>query len=274
MDKHFIDEAERGAVHMARGGVVAHAFGNIYVISTRADAETVARVNLMKGRPRDQVGSIVTTRPHIEGLFDWSRLPGGLTRGTALELIDALYSEGPFGFRGPAAAAIPAHMSSLDGDIRTTQIIAPGYSCSSNRFLDASLRRLDDTILYVTSANRSRHQTGAVEEPAHYAADGLWDDFATEPDFLILRHRDEAGARRRYPRHAAMSTTVLALHKLGPSDEFGRPTLIVERHGSLHLDDLQDLVARWGFGLSLAPLASRRLSQRDYPAPALMGRRA
>lgn len=274
MDKHFIDEPEYGAINLARGGIVAHAFGNIYVITTRADARTVQRVNLMKGRPRDQVGSIITTWPHIEGLFDWSKLPNGLTRTTALEIIDALYSEGPFGFRGPAAIDIPAHMSSPDGRVRTTQIIAPGYSCPSNGFLDAALERLGETILYVTSANRTRHQTGAVEKPAHYEADGLWEDFSTEPDFTILRHRDEAVARARYPRHAAMSTTVLALHKLGTPDEQGRPTLIVERHGSLHLDDLGDLVARWGFGLALAPLASRRLTQRDYPAPELLERRA
>jgi hypothetical protein len=274
MDKHFIDEPEYGAAHLGRGGVVAHAFANIYVISTSADARTVQRVNLMKGRPRDQVGSIITTRPHIEGLFDWSQLPDGLTRRTALEIIDALYSQGPFGFRGPAAIDIPAHMSSLDGNVRTTQIIAPGYSCPSNGFLDASLERLGETILYVTSANRSRHQTGAVEEPAHYEADGLSEDFSTEPDFLILRHRDEARARSHYPRYAAMSTTVLALHKLGTPDDQGRPTLIVERHGSLHLDDLQELVGQWGFGLALAPLATRRLTQRDYPTPELLERRA
>lgn len=274
MNEHFIDEPNDLAEFLARGGVVAHAFANIYALSARADAQTVGRVNLMKGRPLNQVGSFITTRPHIRGLFDWSRLPMGLSSQTVQEIIDALYTAGPFGFRGPAASNIPAHMSSLDGTNRTTQIVAPGYSCPSNGFIDACLKVAGDTALYITSANRSRHQTGAVEEPAHYEADGLWRDFAGEPDFLIARHRDEVGVRRNYPHHATMSTTVLAFHKLGQPDAEGRRTLIVERHGSFHLNDLQALLAQWDFGICLAPLAGRRLSQRDYPGLAKIGSRA
>ena len=40
---------------LAAGAVVGHAFGNFYVITTRPDAATVRSVNLMKGRPVDQV---------------------------------------------------------------------------------------------------------------------------------------------------------------------------------------------------------------------------
>jgi hypothetical protein len=260
----FIDDADDIGREIAEGAVVAQAFANFYGITTRADAVSVRRVNLMKGRPSGQVGSIVTTRPHFPGLFDWSMLPQGLSRALVLELIDLLYESGPFGFRGPAAGHIPAHLSSWDGPVRTTQLIAPGYRCPSNRLVDAALAATGDAFLYITSANRSRHQTGAGDEPAHYLADALEREFATEPGLVVLRHRDESTARGRYPLHAPMSTTVLAFHKLGRPDAQGRPSLIVERHGSLHVDDLAAILARHGFGIQLGPAAVKRLSQRDY----------
>ncbi len=261
---HFIDEPDAAAHEVANGAIIAQAFGNFYVITTSGDAATVRRVNIMKGRPPDQVGSVVTTRPHIVDLFDWSALPAGLSADRVKEIIDTLYGIGPFGFRGPAAAQMPPHLTSLDKTTRTTQIIAPGYACSSNRFLELALEATGDSYLYITSCNRSRHQTGAEDEPAHYMAEGIEREFGHEPGFMVLRHRDEAAARARYPQLAPMSTTVLAFHKLGQPDGNGRPTLVVERHGSMHTDDLARIVGRWGFGLELAPLAMRRLAQRDY----------
>lgn len=262
---HWIDDCGPIAREIPNGAIVAQAFGNFYVITTRADADTVRHVNLMKGRPPDQVGSIVTTRPHIATLFDWSKLPTGLSRHVVMEMIDTIYDRGPFGFRGPAQDHIPGHLSSWDGAIRTTQIIAPGYTCISNRFLDAALSATGDTLLYVTSANRSRHQTGAEDEPAHFLADGLEAEFVKEPGFRVLRHRDEAAARARYPGYAPMSTTVLAFHKLGQPEKDGRPVLVVERHGSLHVNDLRPMVEKFGFGLELGHNAKRRLAQREYP---------
>src|SRR5215468_7350163 len=161
-------DADRAATAIARGAIVGHAFGNFYVITTRPDADVVRSVNLMKGRPADQVGSLTTTRCRMGRLFDWSLLPEGLPRGIVTELIDRLYSLGPFGFRGPAAAHIPDHLAAYDGDIRTTQVIAPGYMCPSNRMLQRAMERLGVEYLYITSANRSRHVTGAEDEPAHY----------------------------------------------------------------------------------------------------------
>lgn len=257
-------DIELAARAVANGAVVGHAFANFYVISTRPDAEMVRRVNLIKGRPVDQVGSVFTSRPHVAGLFDWCRLPAGLTRRTVQDLMDALFDLGPFGFRGPAAAHMPAHLTYPDGNIMTTQVIAPGYGCPSNHYIDCSLALLGTTYLYGTSANRSRHLTGAEEEPAHYRAQGLWAEFGHEPDFIMLRHHDEAAARRAYPRHLPMSTTILAFHRLADTGADGRPRLIVERHGSLHLDDLLPVVERLGFGLALGPKAVNRLGLRDY----------
>jgi len=250
---------------LGQGMTVAHSFGNFYVISTRPLAATVRRVNLMKGRPADQVGSVTTTRAHMAGLFDWSRLPDGLTRAAVQALMDDLFTHGPFGFRGPAAARMPEHLTFPDDGVRTTQLIAPGYDCPSNMFLARALAEVGGDYLYITSANRSRHLTGAEDEPAHWQADGIAEEFGSDPGFLLLRHDDEIATRQRYPRYAPMSTTILAFHKLAGADEAGRPRLIVERHGSLPVEELRRVVERHGFGLTLGPKAARRLALREYP---------
>ena len=257
-------DAEYAAQALASGAVVGHAFGNFYVISTSPEAAVVRGVNLMKGRPADQVGSLTTTRRLVPRLFDWSRLPDGLARETVMAIMDRLFGLGPFGFRGPAGAHIPAHLAAFDGDARTTQVIAPGYACPSNAWLGHSMDLLGVEFLYITSANRSRHQTGADDEPAHFTADGLVAEFGHEPNFVVLEHADEHAARASYPLHAPMSTTILAFHKLGSPDEDGRPRLIVERHGSLPVNTVRSVVAEFGFGLELGPKAVNRLALRTY----------
>lgn len=255
------------ATMIADGAISAQGFGNIYAIVSRPDAATVRRVNRMKRRPADQTGSLVTSWRHIPSAFDWSRLPEGLEAETVMGLIDTLLDIGPFGFRGPAAPELPDHLTAMDGATRTAQVIAPGFACPSNRLIAATLEATGGRFLHVTSANRSSHASGA-EEPAHHRAEALAAEFAAElaagPGFLLLRHRDEARARARFPLHAPMSTTVIAFHKLGRPDAGGRPALVVERHGSLHLDDLAAIVDRWGLGLEPAPPARRRLAARSY----------
>lgn len=249
---------------LAAGGVVAQAFANFYVITTRPDAEVVRRVNRMKGRPPAQVGSITTTPTRIPLAYDWSKLPAGLSRKRVRELMHTLYELGPFGFRGPAAAHVPAHLTQVDEGIPTAQMIAPGYACGSNRFLADSLDAIDDDLLAITSANRSRHLTGAPDEPAHWRAAPLAAEFGAEPGFFLLEHDDEEAARRAYPLFAPMSVTILAFHKLGGQDRMQRPCLVVERHGSLGVAHLRPVLAELGFGVVLGPHAHQRLLQRSY----------
>src|SRR5438477_604310 len=161
------------AIALAGGGVIAQGFANFYVITTRPDIETVRRVNRMKGRPPTQVGSITSTPARIPLAFDWSGLPADLTRKRIRDLMQSLFELGPFGFRGPAASHVPAHLTQLDDGIPTTQVIAPGSACPSNHFLAASLDAVDNDLLSITSANRSRHLTGASDEPAHWKAGPL-----------------------------------------------------------------------------------------------------
>ncbi|MDF3069986.1 MAG: hypothetical protein K0R38_5587 [Polyangiaceae bacterium] len=268
--RYFLSDAtgvDFAAHAVAAKGVVTHGFANFYAMVARPDRDVVVRINRMKGRPDSQVGSVTTTPVRIPMLFDWSKLPGGLTPHKVLTLIDQLLELGPFGFRGPAAAHVPDHLASQDDGVRTTQVIAPGYSCYSNKFLARSMELIGEDFLYVTSANRSRHVTGAADEPAHYRGSDIKAEFRGEDGFVVLRHPDELAAQQRYPLFAPMSTTIIALHKLGTPTPAGRPRLFVERHGSLHVDDLRPYVERLGFGLDLGPKAQVRLTERYYAGP-------
>jgi hypothetical protein len=238
---------------------VAHGFANFYVITTRPDADTVRRVNVMKGRPPDWVGSVITTPSRIPMVFDWSQLPAGLAQSAVLGLMDALFECGPFAFRGPAARHVPDHLATLEEGVRTTTIVAPGYRCPSNEFLARALDATGGDLLHVTSATRSqRNRAGTDDEPAHYRAAGLHAEFGSERGFMLLEHANEDAARLRYSGYAPMSASVLAFHKLAD----GR--LILERHGGLHVEDVRAIVGRLGFEVVLGPNALQRLPQREY----------
>jgi hypothetical protein len=261
------DAADEVAVAgaLADGQLIGYGFANFYALASRPEVDAVRAANLAKGRPADQVGSLVTTPLRIAAAFDWSRTPRALSRSVVLGLMECLWSLGPFGFRGPAADHIPAHLSQESAGVRTTQVIAPGYGCPSNAFVGRCLRLVAADFLYVTSANRSCHETGVRDEPPHYRADALAAEFGDPSPLPLLRHRDEAGARDRYPLHDRMSTTVLAFHRSLGRDPDGCVRLLVERQGSLSLDRLGRLVRPLGFSLVPGPAAQTRLPQRSYP---------
>ncbi|WP_324653509.1 hypothetical protein [Georgenia sp. H159] len=254
-------DVEVAAAALAAGMFVAHAFANLYALTTRADAGTVRAVNIFKGRAADQVGSVTTTPVRLSGVFDLDRLPALLTASTVLGLIDELLCLGPFGFRGPAAAHIPDHLTVPSAGGRWVQAIVPGDRCASNAFLAACLDLCGTDHLHITSANRSRHATGAPEEPAHYRAGPLRAEFSGATQLLVLEHPDEDAAALAYPRHAPMSTTVLGFRH-GRCER--RPSVVVERYGSLDLDDVRAVVGRHGLGLDIASGARHRLPQRRY----------
>ncbi|MGK5740923.1 L-threonylcarbamoyladenylate synthase [Micromonospora sp. URMC 103] len=248
---------------LADGAVVAAAFGNFYALVTRPDAETVRRLNRAKGRPLDQVGSVTAAAQRIPSMFDWSRISPRLPERRVRQLMDALYGAGPFGFRGPAADRLPAHLTRDDRGIRTTQVIAPGSGCLSNAFLERAAAEAGVDHLCITSANRSHHLTGAGEEPAHWRADGIAGDFAHLPDLVVLAHRDEAAARAAYPGYLPTSVTLLSFHL--PEGEWEEPpVLIVDRHGSLHVDEVRRAAAPLGLQVRLGASAGQRLRVRAY----------
>jgi tRNA A37 threonylcarbamoyladenosine synthetase subunit TsaC/SUA5/YrdC len=255
------------AVHAAQlGAAVFYGFGNFCALAAHPRLESVHRVNVLKGRPINQVGSVTTTGERFELLFDWDRVPAQLGGERVLALMDDFFELGPMGFRGPAVRAIPDHLSSLDATIRTTQIIAPGYRCPSNAMLDSMLAALEEDYLFITSANVSGGATGTVQ-PAHYDLAGIQQDFGDGDGIVLIGHGDEAAVRASYPSHLPMSTSILAFHKLG-HDEEGGPAMVLERHGSLHVDVVRSIVERHGFGLVLADGARERLPMRALPASA------
>jgi tRNA A37 threonylcarbamoyladenosine synthetase subunit TsaC/SUA5/YrdC len=249
-------DRELAARATALGAALFYSFGNFCAIAAHPERRSVVRVNLVKGRPENQVGSVTTTHDRFETLFDWSLVPDGISRDQVLALMDAFYELGPMGFRGPAAHSIPAHLTSLDAELRTTQLIAPGYRCPSNELLDDVLARAGVNLLFITSANVSSGVTGKVEA-AHYDLAGMQQDFGGADGIVLIGHRDEAAARAEYPRHLPMSTSILAFHKLADG------ALILERHGSLEADDVRSVVAEHGFELLLADGARERLPMRD-----------
>ena len=259
-------DVARAADRLARGDVVAHGFANLYALTTLPDATTVRATNALKGRPVGQVGSVTTTPSRMTSLWDLAALPPDLPLDAVHALLDTLLGLGPCGFRGPAAERVPRHLTSVGGTRATVQLIAPGYACPSNRFLAAAISLAQTPFLHITSANRSRHVTGATDEPAHSRASALRAEFDAEPRVLLLAH-DEAAALARYPRHEPMSTTVLALDRTERAAD-GRVALVIERHGSLHIDDVRDVVEPLGFAVVLGAGARRRLTARTYDCPA------
>jgi tRNA A37 threonylcarbamoyladenosine synthetase subunit TsaC/SUA5/YrdC len=245
----------------ALGVALFYNFGNFCAIAAHPRWDSVKRVNLLKGRPENQVGSLTSTRDRFERLFDWSLLPDGLDPASVLALMDDFYALGPMGFRGPAAHDVPGHLTSLDDELRTTQLIGPGYRCPSNELLDDILTRVGEDFLFITSANVSGGITGRVEA-AHYDLRGMQDDFGGKDGIVLIGHRDEGAVRASYTRHLAMSTSILAFHRL-THDEAGQPALILERHGSLGVDDVRELAGKHGFSLVLGEKAHERLPLRD-----------
>jgi hypothetical protein len=237
---------------VALGAVAGHGFGNVYAVSTHPDPLVTRYVKSFKGLPVDQAGSITTTRAHMVSLFDWSRLPGALSRERVVGLIDSLLERGPFGFRGPAAAHLPAHLTSADGAVRTAQMISPGYRCPSHRFIARCLEAIDENYLYL-----------AEDEPAHVQLRGLQQDFGEAAGVLMLAHPDEQRARMAYRGYLPAAPTILAFHRLRISPD-GRPVLRIERHGSLHIDELRPILAEQGFDVELGPQAQERVPVRGH----------
>jgi hypothetical protein len=256
------DDVAFAAEAIADGKAVVHAFGNFNALSFHPDNEVMKSVNAAKGRPLDQVASVATTKTHISGLFDWDSLPEGFTREQVMRMINRFYDKGPFGFRGPAAEYIPSHLTTVVAGVRTVQVIAPGYHCTSNEFLEAALERCGKRYLGITSANVSSHETGK-EEPAHFKIKGAKKELGSR-GFVMLAHGhgrsfDEWKARRKHRDYSPTSVSILGFYKQGVN---GGPTVTIDRHGSLPgtriFDELGEL------GVSTVGSRPDRIGQRTY----------
>lgn len=260
-------DADRAARRLAHGNVVAHGFANIYALTARAVA--VERLNALKGRPRSQTGSLTVPTARVLEAFDLAALPPDVPPSLVADVVEAFSAVGPFGFRGPAAAHVPPGLTAADAGTTTTQVIVPGDACPSQRFLAAAADRVPDGLLVISSANRSRHVTGAADAPAHWRADPLRAELGDAAGLVVLEHVDEAAALARFPHHTPASTSILALHRA--ERVHGRVHLVLERHGSLAAADVARVLAGLGVGLTIGPRAAVRLAPRSYPEPTRVG---
>ena len=235
---------------VADGAGLFYAFGNFCALAAKPDLDTLHAMNALKGRPRDQVGSVTTTPELSNRVFDWDavQLPWSALMGTMADL----HALGPIGFRGPAAAHVPAHLT-VDG---TVQLITPGDACASNGLVANVLDLIGEDILYITSANANKDNT-------HYAIAEIRKEFGHRDDVVFIGHRNERANRRRYPHHRPCSTSIIA---------FDSGELVLERHGSLDAEFIGRVAAKHGLGLRVA--AHAPLPVRRYHRPLRVARRA
>jgi tRNA A37 threonylcarbamoyladenosine synthetase subunit TsaC/SUA5/YrdC len=231
----------------ANGAALFYAFGNFCALAARPDLETMRRMNRLKGRPLDQVGSVTTTPEHATSVFVWHALPG-LSRRLVTAVMADLHALGPIGFRGPAATWVPDHLTQMDGGSRTVQLISPGDACPSNALVAEVLELTGDRILYITSANRSGDGSAAHCEMAE-----IQRDFGSEHRVALIGHRNERAVRRSYPLHLPCSTSIVAFH---------RGVLTLERLGSLPAEEIQAVVSRRGLALAIGDHGHERIASR------------
>lgn len=255
------EDIELAVEALLEGYPLACGFANFYAIFTKADQPAVEQMNRWKGRPASQVGSLSTTPLRVPSLFEFAMLPETLNEKLVLDVMEAFSNHGPIGFRGPAARDLPAHMISSDGGMVIAQTIIPGYKCPSNKLISRAIEQLPERYLYVTSANLSSALSGK-EEPAHWKPAPLIFDFRHVVDLKLIRHASEDFAHAMYPDYEEMSTSVLSFHL--PVRENGRRALRLERHGSLHVDRIREILNRLDVGLVIAPGGEKRLLSRDY----------
>jgi hypothetical protein len=161
---------------------------------------------------------------------------------------------------------VPAHLTQLDAGVRTVLALSPGHGCPSQDFLARALHAAHTDLLAVTVAGRSRPLPGTGAEPAHWRAAGMRADFGADPRFVLLERREDREGRARYPEHAPVAPSVLALPTGPPAGAGRRHRLLLERHGSLAADRVREVVDGFGFELGLRPDARHPLPRRQYAA--------
>ncbi len=250
LDIAVLADRTRAAEATAEGSALFYAFGNFCALAARPELASLRAMNALKGRPRDQVGSVTTTPERASHVFDWDavRLPWSALVGTMCDL----HALGPIGFRGPAGSHIPEHLT-VDG---TVQLITPGDACPSNGLIGEVLDLIGEEILYITSANANKDDT-------HYAIGEIRKEFGHRDDVVFIGHRNERANRRRYPHHRPCSTSIV---------NFQSGELVLERHGSLDADLIARVAAK--HGLSLRVAAGEPLPVRRYRVAHQMRRRS
>jgi tRNA A37 threonylcarbamoyladenosine synthetase subunit TsaC/SUA5/YrdC len=237
----------------AGGAALFYGFGNFCALAALPDRPSMLRINRLKGRPPAQAGSVTSDPQRMALAFDWSRIPRHFEPELLISMMADFQALGPIGFRGPAAATVPDHLTVEDAMVRTVQHISPGVRCRSNALVREVLDVTGGNLLFITSANSS----GSAP---HYEMEAIRDEFGHRRDVVLIGHDDETANRLSYRRHLPCSTTIVAFHR--EVCEGGRPALVLERHGSLGIEDAREVARRHGYGLQVT--ARGRMPVRSY----------
>src|SRR3954471_229252 len=239
LDIADLAERREAAEATAAGAALFYAFGNFCALAAKPDLQSLHAMNALKGRPRDQVGSVTTTPERANKVFDWDRVK--LPWSALVATMADLHALGPIGFRGPAAGWVPEHLTSNG----TVQLISPGDRCPSNALIADILDLIGEELLYITSANTSSHVSKQIEA-AHYEVREIQREFGRRDDVVLIGHRNERQVRRQYPRHLPCSTSIVA---------FRTGRLVLERLGSLDAHIIEQVANRHGLALEIGPKA-------------------
>src|SRR5690242_2845654 len=191
LDIADLADRTRAAEATAEGAALFYAFGNFCALAAKPDLESLHAMNALKGRPRDQVGSVTTTPERAKKVFDWDKV--SLPWSALVAVMSDLQALGPIGFRGPASEHLPAHLTQRG----TVQLISPGDRCPSNALVGEVLDLIGEDILYITSANTSSHVSKQIEA-AHYEMRQIQKEFGHRDDVVLIGHRNERANRREY----------------------------------------------------------------------------
>ena len=223
----------RDATGVARVLSLADAFDRrLAAVATARGAALLygfANFRALAALPSRAARSVTSDLSRMHLPFDWARLPRGLTPETVAAVMDDFHSIGPIGFRGPAASWVPDHLTVREGDLRTVQHVSPGVRCRSNVLIAEILDRTgEDVLAHFEGGPIARHAPGIVR----------------------IAHTGETTARAAYRQHLPCSPTIVSFHR-----RLARPALVLERVGSLGVEDVRTVVGRHDLDLVVARAA-------------------
>jgi hypothetical protein len=257
LDIADLAQRREAAEATAEGAALFYAFGNFCALAANPDRDSLQAMNRLKGRPLDQVGSVTTTPERTKLVFDWDRVH--VPWSALVAVMSDLHELGPVGFRGPAADIIPDHLTVMDGDVKTVQLISPGDACPSNALVGDVLDLIGEDVLCITSANTSSHVSKQIEA-AHFEIREIQREFGHRDGVTLIGHRNERAIRRQYPYHLPCSTSIVA---------FQHGQLTLERLGSLGAEMIEQIANRHGLTLTIATNARERVPVRRPSRPSL-----
>jgi hypothetical protein len=261
LDIADLAQRREAAEAAAEGAALFYAFGNFCALAGKPDLASLEAINRLKGRPLHQAGSVTTTPERATKIFDWDQVH--VPWSSLVAVMSDLHALGPIGFRGPAADFIPDHLTVVGSDVRTVQLISPGDICPSNQLVGDILDLIGEEVLLITSANTSSTVTGQIEA-AHFEIKEIQKEFGHRDDIVLIGHRNERANRRRYPRHRACSTSIIAFHE---------GELVLERLGSLDALTILEVANRHGLALRLGEGSEIPVPERKASRPSLPRRR-